>query len=223
MIRSQPRFGFSMPLKARSRIAIPRCSRLNTLECNGAPLLLTVLVALSATPCTGHDRAYLLGRGGWQLERFGSTVAILRTTVSGPSADSNALGSLVLSCEGSERRIRLALPEDIVAASDLENGRALIRLAGRPEPGRANLLASASLERRRVLLISDKEPLGGGVVVDLVRLLQEAPTRLELLVAFDRGPIALNRVASYPLALSFTGGESVAFADFISACAPAGR
>lgn len=192
----------------------------------------TLATATLATTCpsAARDRAYLVGGEGWRLERFGSNVAILRTGVTRvqpSSASSAGAGSMLLSCEGEERRLRLTLPERLPELGDATVGRALVRAAPAGADGDA-VPARLVLDGER-LSVSDTGPARlagsgpGDVVLRIARLLGARPAGLEWLVAPGPGPIAPGRLVPVILVLAFAPGESVVLDDFLSSCRPAGR
>ena len=56
------------------------------------------------------QKEYVLGLGGWQYERFGEEVTILRTRLK-PRSDSGETGLFVLSCEGRSLILKIKLPD----------------------------------------------------------------------------------------------------------------
>lgn len=191
----------------------------------GPALALAIAATLTwAAPArsTARDRTYVAGADGWRLERFGSDVAILRTVVSRLPDSGAGAGSLLLSCEGDERRLRLSLPEGLPELEGATVGRALVRPAvgGRSQDV---VVARLSLVGGRLLAANDTGGLGGDAVLRVARLLQARPIGLEWLVVAGIGPVVPRRLVPIILALAFQPSEGVVLDDFVSACRPARR
>jgi|GEM_PF-3935836 len=183
-------------------------------------------LSLSGDAQAGADQRFSVGAGGWLLERFESDVVILRTGVT--AYGSRRPGLLLLSCAGTERRLRLTLPQGRALHQNtvLEEQAfrsVLIRAAGRPLPGQTPLLAGMSLEKGRILTLLEPDPGPASVVTRLAALLSARPAALDMLTHDGTGVIGLRQLTPYVLTLSFGAHDGMALDHFASACAPARR
>lgn len=170
-------------------------------------------------PCSAKDLSFVVGGGGWRLERFGTDIAILRTNVIAP-APNDTPGFLLLSCEGAERRFRFQLPVSLLPSSGpTAKGYALIAAPGPPKAGVPPLVSAFSLEKGMTLVIAEPSSTSHFAVLRLSRLLQAKPSRLDFLLRFERRDSTLRAVVPLHLALVFGAQEAIVLNDFASTCA----
>lgn len=150
----------------------------------------------------------LVGQNGWDLERFGTEVTILRTRR--VTASDASTGGLLLSCAGADRRLRLTLPDALVAASALPRaGRLLMRAGGAASTAQVTV-------QDNVLTLTDQRMID----MVLLRLRASAAASRTLGLLFDRGssPIMLGRSMAFHLSFASTAGDAPAFRDAAEAC-----
>ena len=150
----------------------------------------------------------LVGQNGWDLERFGSEVTILRARR--VTASDARTGGLLLSCAGADRRLRLTLPDALVAGSaGPRAGRLLMRAGGTASTARVTV-------QDNVLTLTDQR------MIDMVlfRLRASAAVSHTLGLLFDLGssPIMLGRSTAFHLSFASTAGDAPAFRDAAEAC-----
>ena len=173
---------------------------------------IALLVGLATKPVAAQD---FVARSGWQLESFGTDVAVLRTILMAPR--SGASGQLLLSCDGPQRRIRLVLPDKAALPPGPTGGVALVKAAGRPAAS-SWLVARFSIDRDGVLSIVETADAGGRAALSLARLLRSRPARLEIILQNTSSPITIRRALIYATALAFAPADGPAFDGFIAVC-----
>lgn len=145
------------------------------------------MVAASQVQAQGHE----IGRSGWLLERPSRDFVLLRSTITlperegAPNAEKIRQGLFMLACEPRVRRIRFQMSEtprspSIRASS---HGRAIVRGWGAtekpsPEPIYPDVLffEDGSFE------FQETASFGNSVMRGLLAIMQESPTRLEVLL-----------------------------------------
>lgn len=167
------------------------------------------------------DRVYAVGGSGWTLERFASGLAVLRTRVTTIPSRADASGTLLLTCEGRERRLLLDLPQDDLPQGPPDlggatvSGRMLVaRAHASPQDGFA---AKVTIESGRRVTLADRsrDPDAGGVV-RFARMLQRRPDRLNLLVSV--GSTNLARDIPIHLVFTFAPQDAIVLDDVASTC-----
>lgn len=183
----------------------------------------TAVAALLWLGCTpgrtaAHEAAYLLGRDGWSLERFGADVVVLRTSVLPGAGAQGRPGLLFVSCAAGARRLRLSLPEPILPdASAPAAGDGLVRSS------RGTFLVAAfSVSGGRILDLSDAGQPFPGAVAAFAGLLRDRPERLDLLLRVRKAPRSLAGLVALRLGLSYGAADRLAFDEFFGVCS-AGR
>jgi len=179
-------------------------------------MALTMLMGsvLSAAPSQR-----LVASPGWQLEFFGQDVAILRTTLTAPR--SGRTGQILMSCDGSDRRVRIVLPEAPPWRPLGESGgMAMIKSPGTSATAPRRAISRFSFEADRALVFADTDPTHGDATLPLAGLLAALPARFELLIHAGRSPITIKRVQTYAVSLAFEPRDNLAFIGFIAACRP---
>ncbi len=182
----------------------------------------------SGQSLAASDRVYAIGGSGWTLERFGSGLAVLRARVTTVPPRPDTFGSLLVTCEGQERRLLIDLPlldpPQGNLTQDLGNvtgatvtGRMLVaRSREHPED---SFTARVTIENGRRVNIADgsRDP-GARGVMRFVRMLVRRPGRLNLLVSV--GTAVLARDIPIHLVLTFGPGDAIVLDDVASTCDP---
>ena len=167
-------------------------------------------LSLSAGLCcqaAARETVHAIGRGGWELERFGAEATILRTRPSGSGTEEAAL---LLSCAGADRRLRLTLPGMIGAEPGLATGGLLLMRAG----GAASV-ARVAVQGATLTLTGRQVP---GAVLAELRASAQGARGLDLLLHVGSGPVVLGRLTAFHLSLSSAPGDGLAFRDASAAC-----
>jgi hypothetical protein len=173
-----------------------------------AALLATGTASWAAVEATGY-----VGFAGWELERFGTDVTILRTRqASGDHA--NAVG-LLMSCVQSERRLRITLPITMMSRNRMTGGQLLMRIRGRTKA--ALIITSFAAGGEGILTLTDQAAFGA-VLAALGT--KEPMVRVDLLLHEQSAPFVLGRLASFHMVLSSERLDTTVFSDFAAACPP---
>src|SRR5215211_6911359 len=123
------------------------------------------------------QKEYVLGFEGWQYERFGEEVTILRTRLK-PRSDSSESGLFILSCEGRSLILKIKLP-DAPQILSLQPSTTRFQVFGAPDA------VTARVQVQGQVLSFDE--LSG----DLPGLLQRADTELNITLEGGTGAFSM--------------------------------
>ena len=179
--------------------------------------VLTPCVAAETRTAMPADRVLII-ESDWRLERFGTDIFILRAAIA-PVRTNGSAGSLILSCEGSARQIRLELPEPLrMSSSPSATGRALVRgfAAG---DGRSAAFRAVWTRGKVIAMVG--EPGSRAVVMrKMLDLLALRPASLDLLLSEQAGfgRLALSAERPLHLVLRSNGPGPETTAAFAAGC-----
>jgi hypothetical protein len=145
------------------------------------------------------QKEYVLGLDGWQYERFGEEVTILRTRLK-PRRDSGGSGLFVLSCEGRSLVLKIKLP-DAPQILSLQPSTTRFQVFGAPD------VVTARVQVQGQVLSFDE------VSGDFPGLLQRADTALN--ITLEGGA----RTFSVAMTLQDQKGANSALGYFRQTCA----
>ena len=157
------------------------------------------------------DVGYSAGSGDWALEQFGSDVAILRNR---PAADE---ASILMSCAGSERRLRVSFPETSFASRSESLGAVVVTPVGSHGSQKALIATFRTVDPHTITLSPAGLPKQD-IVAALGRMLLTRPKALDMLVSWGPGPVLFTRLMSYRLFLDLSDRTANWTGHFLTAC-----
>ena len=174
------------------------------------------LTCAALTPASANEASsYQVGADGWVYERFGSDVAIFRTSrLTGFSAEA---AGLLLSCSGSERRIRMSFSTAGSRGPFVKTVRpAMIRPFG--SSAYEGIVVSASMPDALTVVMSETAYKSRDIVLTIGHMFLLKPASFDLVLPRAPGPPILTRLVTYRLNLTFRSSDTIAIGRFLSAC-----
>lgn len=156
------------------------------------------------------------GRTGWTLESFAPGTAVLRTVQSEPVGRGEA--GVLISCAGSEWRLRLRFSEPIAQSATMAFGRLATGAVQGSPPELHTTIYRFVPSDASTALASDHQP-GVHAIASLAnQLVSSSATALDILFHHQGAPVAFPRLMVYRLAVRVRPDDRRPIRDFVKFC-----